>query len=452
MNVQEGINPKPQSIIRSLLQFVLLMLLAGVVSIVVFRVFGTTHDRLEQLLVLLSVVLIMFSALRTAVVNAESSFSSDTPSGWPLLKTLGYWLAPGAAGLAMMVVCVGCLLMVPQSTMPDMGFLQALLLFWLMWTSIGQLAGRMNQGKAHYAMLTVIGIGIALWLSIVLGRMWSSEASTFILVPDMVSMLTSRNELLIPDKGQLQIQNTVMLVISTLVFLWFSYRSFAARARAVISPVSGLVLTALFAGLSTAINMLLYHGHLNEYPCGGEWGEELRRQFISTQIPLLFAGLAYGVSVTSSREVWQNSVRRGWVRLRYLLAWGVLHGGIWLMLLLPAVLSSEGCELVTQMVLLMPLSVMLVVTAVSLLCQGLRLSYGANPWSVFAVTSIVLCLQVIPAAGSARWPWRSLLDVILTASQRSGSGVWICLAVLLLLALASGGYLILILRKLRPAS
>ena len=451
MNAQE-ITPKPQSIIRTLLPFILLMALAGVVSIVVFRHFGTTHDQLEQWLVLLSVVWIMFSALRTAVVNAKCSFNSDNPVKWPLLQTLRYWLAPGIVGLAMMVVCVGCLLSNPESVMPDMGTLQALLLFWLMWTAIGQLVGRMNQGKPQYAVIAVIAIGVALWLSVALARLWSSEASTFILVPDMVSMLTSKNELLIPDAGQMQIQNVVMLSISPLAFLWFSYRSFAARARAVISPVSGLVLTAVFAGLLTAINMLFYHGHLNEYPCGGHWGEELRRQFISTQIPLLFAGLMYGVSVTSTREMWQNSVHSGSVRLRYLLVWGVLHGAIWLMLLLPAVLSSKGCGLVTQMVLLMPLSVMLIITAVSLLCQSLRLSCGANPWSVFAVASIVLCLPVIPAGDSARWPLRNLLDVILTASQRSGSGVWICLAVLLLLALASGGYLILVLRKLRPAS
>ncbi len=451
MNAQE-ISLKPQSIIRTLLQFILLMALAGVVSIVVFRLFGTTHDQQEQWLVLLSVVLIMFSALRTAVVNAESSFSSDNLSGWPLIKTFRYWLVPGIVGLAMMVICVGCLLMIPQSTMPDMGFLQALLLFWLIWTAIGQLAGRMNQGKPQHAMIAVIAIGVALWLSIALARLWSSEASTFILVPDMVSMLTSKKELLIPDSGQMQIQNVVMLIISPLAFLWFSYRSFVARARAVISPVSGLVLTAVFTGLLTAINMLFYYMHLNEYPCGGEWGEELRRQFISTQIPLVFAGLVYGVSVTSSREMWQNSVNSGCIRLRYLLVWGVLHGAIWLMLLLPAVLSSKGCELVTQMVLLMPLSVMLIVTAVSLLCQGLRLSCCANPWSVFAVASIVLCLPMIPAGDSARWPLRNLLDVILTASQRSGSGVWICLAVLFLLTLASGGYLTIVSRRLRGVS
>lgn len=125
-----------------------------------------------------------------------------------------------------------------------------------------------------------------------------------LVVPDLITAFTSRRLIAISD-GNLD-PFYAATVMTTLVCLGLSLRSYLAPKSEVITPFGGLVFMALLTTVLVAVDATIYSAHLDEYPCGLEWGEWLLRQIIASQIPLLFASMVYGLSTTSSLHTWIN--------------------------------------------------------------------------------------------------------------------------------------------------
>lgn len=446
MKAMEQIPLKPQRTMPAPLPFVLTMLLTGVVTAAVFHFFSQAAQQSVRLLGIMHAVLIIASGMFSAVVNANYRAEAKVVSGKPIFRVLAYWLLPGMIGLAMISVTAVVGQTVFRLPAPDTGYILRILLFWLCYSAIGQLAGRLNPGKPLQAVLAVLGMAVTLWLCLRGSVMAAGMPMLGNEPPDIVAVLTSytpvsrRYDVIFPFY-------LLSLVIVILICLGFSYVSENRRLNAVVSPSAGLrvgSLYALFLLAPTAVFMFYYR---TEYPCSGSWCDDLRRAMPLPQIPLFFLLLYYGVFSRINREQWLqpgHALRS----LQHLLSWVVLHVILWQLMALPARLTNGFCSRVEAILLFVPLSVSLLTAALSVLYQALKLQWRVHPGLYLAIVVTMLWLP-IPGHSSADI---NLLLAVITSAAKGGSDVWAYPAMLLLLTLASGGYLTIVSRKLRGES
>ncbi len=441
MNEQIHTAPKPQRMVPTPLQFVLLMVLTGLVSTTVFYLFGHTDRQSLKLLSIMHVVLIIGSAMFTAVVNANYRVEAEPVSGKPIFRVLVFWLLPGFIGLLLITVTAVVGQTVFKLPAADTGYILRILMFWLCYSAIGQLAGRLNPGKPLQAVLAVLGMAVTLWLclrgSVLVARMPMLGNEP----PDIVAVLTSytpvsrRYDVIFPFY-------LLSLVIVIFICLGFSYVSENRRLKAVVSPSAGLRvggLYALFLLVPTAVFM--FYNQV-EYSCEGHWCDNLRGAMPLPQVPLFFLCLYYGVFSRISREQWLQPGRPQ-RSLQHLLSWVVLHVILWQLMALPARMFGGFCVRVEAILLFVPLSVSLLTAALAMLYQALKLQWRVNPGLFLAIVVALLWLPA-PSSHSAN---TNLLIAIITSAAKGGPDVWTYPAMLLLLTCASGGILYFVSRR-----
>lgn len=443
MKPKEQMSSKPHRMVPTPLQFVLLMVLTGLVSAAVFHLFGHTEQQSLKLLSIMHVVLIIGNAMFTAVVNANYRAEANAVSGKPIFRVLVYWLLPGFIGLLLITVTAVVGQTVFKLPAADTGYILRILMFWLCYSAIGQLAGRLNPGKPLQAVLAVLGMAVTLWLCLRGSMLVAGIPMLGNEPPDIVAVLTSytpvsrRYDVIFPFY-------LLSLMIVILICLGFSYVSENRRLKAVVSPSAGLrvgSLYGLFLLIPTAMVMFWFH---IEYPCGGNWCDSIRRMMPLPQIPLFFLCLYYGVFSRISREQWlkPGSAQRS---LLHLLSWVTLHLLLWQIVLLPSRVMGGFCTRMDTILLLMPLSMALLTAALSMLYQALKLQWRVNPGLFLA---IIVSLLWLPISGH-KSIGSNLLLTIVTSTAKGGSDVWTYPTVLLLLSWASGGYLFIVSRRLQ---
>lgn len=72
---------------------------------------------------------------------------------------------------------------------------------------------------------------------------------------------------------------------------------------------------------------------------------------------------------------------------------------------------------VDHLSVIMPICVSLLIVTITMVYQALRLKYDTNPLFYFAVITAILTVPILPAAETARWPYRPIIDAVLTSSM-----------------------------------
>ncbi len=395
----------------SVIGFVLL--LAGLCTYGICKVTNYDTNVTNTVFAVVTIMIIISSATNSAHVNANVPIDQR---GNPILRLLQYWLIPSLLGLFLLSIMLSVRVLYGHHQVPSNTVIYMALYFFFMWTAIGQLVGRIYSGRAHDAVLTVVGLVVLTWVSYALGSLWSTQKHVMLVVPDLITAFTSRRLIAISD-GNLDPFYAATVIMTTLVCLGLSLRSYLAPKSEVITPFGGLVFMALLTTVLVAVDATIYSAHLDEYPCGLEWGEWLLRQIIASQIPLLFASMVYGLSTTSSLHTWINSRRTALMRIWCTPIWAVIHCLIWLMLVIPFHNRQKHCMQVDHLSVIMPICVSLLIVTITMVYQALRLKYDTNPLFYFAVITTILTVPILPAAETARWPYRPIIDAVLTSSM-----------------------------------
>ncbi len=444
MKAMEQIPLKPQRMIPAPFPFVLTMVLTGVVTAVVYRFYAHNAQQSLRLQSIMHVVLIIGSAMFTAAVNANRSADADAVSNKPLFRVLAYWILPSSIGLVLMMVTEVVGVTFFKMSAPDTGYVLRILMFWLCYSAIGQFAGRLNRGKPLQAISAVLGMAVTYWLCLRGSGLLVGKPTLGYEVPDIVTVLTANTQSLHRFDYRFPSYLLPSMLATIFICLGFSYVSEERWAKVVVTPSAGLrvgSLYGLFLLIPTA--MVMFHFQM-EYPCSGNWCDSLRPAIPLPQISLFFLCLYYGVFSRISRGQWlqAGNARRS---MLHLLSWVMLHVILWQLMALPARVLGGFCSRVEAILLFVPLSVSLLTAALSMLYQALKLQWRVNPGLFLAIVVTLLWLP-IPSAHSAN---TNLLITIITSAAKGGSDVW---AVLLLLTLASGGFLAIVSRRPRGVS
>ena len=165
------------------------IVLTGVIAALLFINTSYSERQTALLLAVVHIILIVGCALRTAVLNANVDATEELPAADYIVNPLILWLTPGLIGLVLIVECFGVAQIGHRLPVYSEASVQTALLFWLMWVTLGQLAGRLNRGKPINAVYTVFGMLFAIWVcSHAVGNgVWNS---VYLVLPDMQQLLT----------------------------------------------------------------------------------------------------------------------------------------------------------------------------------------------------------------------------------------------------------------------